>query len=106
MIAKVERELCFRPGRQRANADGCTQARAGAYRPISAARLRVQTIELAHFGSDEEAVANDGRLTSGHRTRMSPGPLDLQPRNIFRLDSRLWLVAGIFQVASPAIPLR
>ena len=36
---------------------------------------------------------------------MRPGPLDLESRDIFRLDSRLGLVAGIVQIAPPAIPL-
>ena len=66
---------------------------------------RVQRIEPARGGGEEDPPADQRRL-AGVAARIGERPLDLQLADVGGLQTRIGLVAGVGQVAAPAVPVR
>src|SRR5262249_25345049 len=105
LVAEIRRESGRRPGRERADADGCAHFCAGIRRPISTGGPGIQAVDQTGLGCDIEGIALDHRLPGCHWSGMSKGPFDLELRDIFRPDTGLWLESGIMEIKTPAAPL-
>src|SRR5262249_15791510 len=105
-VAKVECEFRFSTFRQRADSYRRAQTCTRFDRPVGTACLCIQTEELARFGGDKQSLSDDRRLTGGHRTGMTPGPLYFQSRHVGRADTWFWLIARVVEISSPTVPLQ
>ncbi len=94
-------------GAERCDGRSRTDARVGLERPVRAARVAVDGIEVPTIAAHEHAARHNRRIAVGLRTaREAERPLQLEIRDVRSRDARILLEPAVVRVHAESVPGR